>query len=99
MGAPSDTAEKVKVKVRVRLDMNGCFAVSSASMVETLPPSPVENGDVMETQEVNPPEKTNGEEKMEEAASSQDESVGDPMEQTDDAAKTSEEQKPDDADK
>ena len=75
--APSEQAEKVKVKVRVRLDMNGCFAVSSASMTETLPPtSPVENGEGMETQEVIPPEKTNGEEKMEEAASSQDESVG-----------------------
>jgi heat shock protein 4 len=97
--APSETAEKVKVKVRVRLDMNGCFAVSSASMTETLPPSsPLENGgEVMETQEVNPPEKTNGEEKMDEAASSQDESVGDPMEQTEDPAKSTEEQKPEDA--
>jgi len=97
--APSETAEKTKVKVRVRLDMNGCFAVSSASMVETLPPSPLENGDVMDTQEVNPPEKTNGEEKMDEAASSQDESVGDPMEQNEDGTKSTEEQKPEDADK
>merc|ERR1719206_1628120 len=98
--APSESAEKVKVKVRVRLDMNGCFAVSSASMVETLPPSPQENGDVMETADpvVNPPEKTNGEEKMDET-SSHDESVADPMEQTEDPAKTSEEQKPEDVEK
>lgn len=93
--APSETAEKVKVKVRVRLDMNGCFAVSSASMVETLPPTapPLENGDVMGMDtttapqgESNPVEKTNGEEKMDDAASSQDEC--DPMEQTEEGTKT-----------
>jgi len=45
--APVDTAcEKIKVKVKVRLDKNGCFTVSSASMVETLPPpEPMETSD------------------------------------------------------
>lgn len=42
-GAPTvDDTSKVKVKVRVRLDMHGCFTVSSASMVETLPTPPTE---------------------------------------------------------
>jgi len=89
---PSETAEKVKVKVRVRLDMNGCFTVASASMVETLPPPPAENGEVMETQEVNPPEKTNGEEKMEstqENTTPQDgQSATEPMDQTEEKTTT-----------
>ena len=39
-GAPTDpSSEKVKVKVKLRVDKNGCFSVSSASMIETLPPS------------------------------------------------------------
>lgn len=42
-GAPTvEDTPKVKVKVRVRLDMHGCFTVSSASMVETLPTPPTE---------------------------------------------------------
>lgn len=74
---PSSSAEKVKVKVRVRLDMNGCFTVSSASMVETLPPQPVENGDVMETDTAT---KVEGEtEKMEQAEKM--ENGTEPMEQ------------------
>lgn len=69
--APSGTAvEKIKVKVKVRIDKNGCFSVSSASMVEVLPP--VETTEVpMETTETAPPvvngeNKENVEEKMEE---------------------------------
>ena len=33
-------SEKIKVKVKVRLDHNGCFTVHSASMVESLPQPP-----------------------------------------------------------
>ncbi|XP_057313213.1 heat shock protein 105 kDa-like [Hydractinia symbiolongicarpus] len=65
--ASEDSCEKVKVKVKVRLDMHGCFTVSSATQVETLPPAPepeppkeeameassetVENGEVKSTEE------------------------------------------------
>lgn len=51
--APTDaTAEKIKVKVKLRVDQNGCFSVSSASMIETLPPAEV-NEEPMETSETN----------------------------------------------
>jgi molecular chaperone DnaK (HSP70) len=65
--APTESSEKVKVKVRVRLDNNGCFTVSSASMVETLPPAPVENGEAMDTTEVNGTNGVSEPEKMEES--------------------------------
>jgi len=39
----SDDTSKVKVKVKVRLDGHGCFSVSSASMVETLPLPPTQD--------------------------------------------------------
>lgn len=51
-GAPTvEDTPKVKVKVRVRLDMHGCFTVSSALMVETLstPPTEPEKEEPMET--------------------------------------------------
>jgi len=70
--APADSSEKVKVKVRVRLDINGCFTVSSASMVETLPPQPVENGEVMETSEPTTNGHANEGEKMEESNEDKD---------------------------
>lgn len=38
--ASEDSCEKVKVKVKVRLDIHGCFTVSSATLVETLPAAP-----------------------------------------------------------
>jgi len=76
--APADSSEKVKVKVRVRLDNNGCFTVSSASMVETLPPQPVENGDVMETTEANTNGQANDAEKMEEGNEDKDKDSSQP---------------------
>lgn len=75
--APADCSEKVKVKVRVRLDNNGCFTVSSASMVETLPPPPVENGEVMETSDANATDQVNGVEKMEEGSENKEGEVND----------------------
>lgn len=55
-GAPTDaTAEKIKVKVKLRVDQNGCFSVSSASMIETLPPAEVPSEEPMETSETNTP--------------------------------------------
>lgn len=49
--APSESCEKVKVKVKLRLDINGCFTVSSATQVETLPPAPEPEEQPMETVE------------------------------------------------
>lgn len=60
-GSPTEAnVEKVKVKVKVRVDRYGCFSVSSASMIETLPQTeepmettdtpPAVNGDAKTTQ-------------------------------------------------
>ena len=48
------------MKVKVRLDIHGCFTVSSASMVETLPSPPPapENEEPMETDVPNGEEST-----------------------------------------
>lgn len=65
VGAPTDTtAEKIKVKVKLRVDQNGCFSVSSASMIETLPPAEV-NEEPMETSETNTPVENGGSENKE----------------------------------
>ena len=53
-GPPTDpSSEKVKVKVKLCVDRNGCFSVSSASMIETLPPvaEPTAAEEPMETSE------------------------------------------------
>jgi len=63
-GAPTDpSSEKIKVKVKLRVDKNGCFSVSSASMIETLPPSETPaTEEPMETESPAPPV-VNGENK------------------------------------
>lgn len=54
--APSDApCDKIKVKVKVRIDPNGCFTVHSASMVESLPPAPEKEIEPMDTTESAPP--------------------------------------------
>lgn len=92
--AATESSEKVKVKVRVRLDNNGCFTVSSASMVETLPPPTAENGEVMETSEGNTPVQTPGEEEKMEDTDVKEETGGDSMDQTAGDATKTEETKP-----
>lgn len=102
---PTDpNVEKMKVKVKVRVDKNGCFSVSSASMIETLPQteskeepmetteaSPVVNGDVKKDE----PEKMDEEATPKEGENSKQEEP----EKTKDEAKKEKKEKTEDGKK
>lgn len=97
-GAATDSSvEKIKVKVKLRVDKNGCFSVCSATMVETLPQSetpieepmetdtstPVVNGDNKENND-KPAESAETPSKTEEEQKGQDQAKKSPEEATTD---------------